>query len=95
MRLKAIIIILSILISILSPICFKITFSSHENVSVIATLDVCHAKDSISAVSLDTPAINETQFTLYMLHSIASYDASRHLSKNILLVFQKEHPPRF
>ncbi|MFN3480547.1 MAG: hypothetical protein ACK415_09185 [Thermodesulfovibrionales bacterium] len=94
MRLKAIIVILSILLSILVPVSFEVTIADNNKVSVIATLDVCHAKSPISASAQDIPLINEAQCALCEVDFTGYIKLSNPHSEYLIITFQKERPPR-
>lgn len=95
MRLKAIIVILSILLSILAPVSFEVTISDNGKVSVIASLDVCHAKSPMSSAAPDMPVINESQCILCEVDFASLIKLSSPNSEYFLITFQKERPPRF
>ncbi|HAK87793.1 MAG: hypothetical protein A2X55_10850 [Nitrospirae bacterium GWB2_47_37] len=94
MRLKAIIVILSILLSIFAPVSFEITFTDSGRVSVIATLDVCHAKSPMSPATPDMPVINESQCASCIIDFAGLIKLSNPHSRHFLITFQKEQPPR-
>ncbi len=94
MRLKAIILILSILLSILAPVSFEATVADNGNVSVIATLDVCHANSPMSITAGDMPVINESQYALCGVDFASFIKLSNHYSDYLLITSQIEQPPR-
>ncbi|MDI6728703.1 MAG: hypothetical protein QMD44_07250 [Thermodesulfovibrionales bacterium] len=94
MRLKAIIVILSILLSILAPVSFEVTITDNGKVSVIATHDVCHAKSPMSAAAPDISVIHENQCTLCGVDFAGFIKLSNSNSEYLLITFPKEQPPR-
>lgn len=95
MRVKAIIIIMSILLSILAPVPSEATITDDSKVLAIATLDVCHAKSPMSSASQDMPVINEGQCSLCAFDLVDFIKLSNPHSGYLIITFQKEHPPRF
>jgi hypothetical protein len=94
MRLKAIILIVTLSLSIFAPVSFALNISDNGKISVITTLDVCHAKGSLASAS-DMPVINETQCSVCEFCSVAAHNISNFHFKDIPVIFQKERPPRF
>ena len=94
MRLKAIIVIISLALAIVAPLSFTINISDSGKVSVITTLDVCHAKGSMISAASDAPVIGESQCTVCGFYLAGFLKILNFHSKDIPVVFQKEQPPR-
>jgi hypothetical protein len=92
MKIRSILILITLSLSIFSPLSVSITPSNNQ--SYILTLDVCHASGSAVSVSADIPALQESPHKLCPL-GLCGYtriiDPSCKLS---LIASDLERPPK-
>lgn len=93
MRMKSIIILLSLLAAIFSPISINISLA--DNGAYIVTLDVCHASGSSLSLDSHMPVIDEHPCKICPLEFVGFAGMSKQRSELDILSFQLERPPRF
>jgi hypothetical protein len=92
MKIQAILIVIVLSLSILSPL--SISISPLDDHSYILTLDVCHASGSAVSVSADFPALQEAPCKLSPL-GLCGYARIIDLScKPSLIASDLERPPK-
>jgi len=94
MRLKALIVLIALITSILTPVSFGV-YSVDNKTTVIVTLDLCSAAAG-HAVSVNTESavIYESPCRLVQLMFAGFYDSNEPAFNQFLLAFLREHPPR-
>ncbi len=93
MKLKATIILISLVMSILSPLSFG-GYSLDNQTPVIITLDVCRTTTPSLSVNAELPVIYESTCRLVHSEFAGFYDGSNPTFNPFLIAFQKDHPPR-
>jgi len=94
MKIRAFILTLFLIASILSPLSFHCDNSSNEKFPSIAAIDVCHGSAPSLSVNSETPVIYEYQSIQPSLWFTGLYESISPASNPFLIVFQKEKPPR-
>lgn len=92
MRVKGILILLVLTISIIPPLTINISPSSNE--ASILTLNICHALNPILSTNSDSPCLFESSFKEIKLE-VSNIQKEIEPVPNLFLVsFQIEHPPK-
>ncbi len=92
MRLKSIIVLLAIAISIFSPLSVHLTIA-HGQTS-IGTFDVCHAGSLALSTIDDTPCVSQPLYRPCLPSCVEGAEILDPTPKLFLSTFQVEHPPK-
>ncbi len=95
MRLSGTLILLTILLSLLSPLTVHAAVSPDHSVTYLVTLDVCHAPGSPVSVNTDTPSLHESPGIPMPFAPLEFIEACKPVFVSFLFSFPIEQPPRF
>lgn len=92
MRIRTVLILIALSVSIISPLSAHISVSS--NGTFLITLDVCIAAGCALSVNQYLPCLYEYQFEFPVLEITDLFDNSNPAFKPLLIAFQMDRPPR-
>jgi len=92
--LSSILILIVLIVGILLPLHINITNASNNGTASIFNLNVCYTKDSAMSVNADIPVLHECPCDQILLEFVGSCEVPNPTLEPLLIVFQKEHPPR-
>jgi hypothetical protein len=93
MRWKAIIVLLTIALSIIVPPSLSVTIADGGH-SMIGTLDICHSATPALSSNGDMPCVNECQCNPVPLAQHKAFEIVNPPCKPLLIAFQDERPPK-
>jgi hypothetical protein len=93
MRLKALIVLVTIAFSIVGPPSLSLTLSDGGH-ATIGTLDVCHSTTPALSSEGDMPCLNESPDYPFPLALSKASEIVNPLNKPLLIAFQDERPPQ-
>jgi|Deesub1362A_J573_1020465.scaffolds.fasta_scaffold21878_2 hypothetical protein len=93
MRLKALIVLIALITSILTPVSFGV-YSIDNQTTVIVTLDLCSAAGHSLSVNTESAVLYESPSRLVQLMFAGFYDSIDPAFNPFLLAFLSDHPPR-
>ena len=93
MKLKAVIVLLALGLSIALPPSLAL-MTTHGNQAAIVTLDVCHAAAPALSSNGEMPCVNVCTFHALPLSQLMASESSAPLSKPFFIAFQDERPPK-
>jgi hypothetical protein len=92
MRIKGILILIVLTLSIIPPLAINISPSSNE--ASLFTLDVCHTSNQILSTNSDSPCLFETSFKEIKLEVSNIQEEIEPVLNLFLTDFQIDHPPK-
>ncbi|MEW6738855.1 MAG: hypothetical protein AB1325_02975 [Nitrospirota bacterium] len=93
MKIKSILVLIAIIVSIASPFHPAVSYASDSNGTKIFTLDVCNASSPSLSVNADMPFVYECPCKHISLGFASFYEGLNPVFNTFLVVFQKEYPP--
>ncbi len=93
MKVKVVLVLIGMSISIMSPLSINISHSG--NGTFFFTLDVCNAAGSARSVTSDMPVLHECPCKVLPAGFIGFCEVSNPMFNLSLIPFQKERPPKF
>ena len=93
MRLKALIVLIALITSILTPLSIGV-YSIDNKTTVILTLDLCSAAGHTLSVNTENAVIYESPCRFIQLMFAGFYDSVDPAFNQFLLAFLSDHPPR-
>jgi hypothetical protein len=94
MKSKAILILVVLVVSVLSPFTVNIAMSSPDGVQYLVSLDVCHASGAFVSTNADSPLLLESPCKPVPFESVVYLEPSSLLYVPALYFSRLERPPR-
>jgi hypothetical protein len=95
MKAICVIVLLSVVISIMTPLHITIVAIENEGDTMICILDVCNTSGLFLSSNSESPSLYETQFAFLISYLTSYYDYDNSISKPSVVLFQKERPPKY
>lgn len=92
MKISTFFLLASLMLTITAP--FTLHISPADNITVLVTLDVCHASNAAISVNGETPAVQQSIFILALYSLTEYYDAANFPTKPSVVISQKDRPPK-
>ncbi len=92
MKLKSVIVLFAVVVSILSPLSLHLTIA-HGTAS-IEGLDVCHAGSFALSPGHDAPCVNEPIYRPYLPSHCYNAEMFDPTMRILVIAFLEEHPPK-
>ncbi|MEK6672261.1 MAG: hypothetical protein AABY42_02160 [Nitrospirota bacterium] len=94
MRLVNLVLLIVIFVSIITPFLPDISYSPDKGMSVIFTLDVCHASSPSLSVNTEMPTIYECPYRHVPLAFMGFYETSNPIFNPFIISYPIEKPPK-
>lgn len=94
MRLSGALLLISLIVSVVTPLAIRLSISSGTRTASIVTLDVCHAAASVLSVNADTASLHECSCNPVPLEIATLLEAHKALFVTSLFSVQRERPPK-
>ncbi len=90
---SALILLITLICSVLSPLTVQISSAPNSNVTYLVTLDVCHASSSPGSINTEMPFYCEDSMELAGLEETLRYHLSSQVSVPVRISSLDERPP--
>jgi len=94
MKLKSLLVLIMLIASVVVPAKLYISTSQNSQMTIIITLDVCHASDASLSVNTDIPSLHECLCNPVLFESEALLTVNKTSSASSWFSIQIERPPR-
>ncbi len=93
MRVKALIVLIALISSIMTPVSFNV-YSSKNKTTIIVTLDVCNAAGHSVSVNSESAIVYELPCRFVQLMFNGFYEIIEPAFFQFILAFLSDHPPK-
>lgn len=94
MRLKSVLILIVLGLSVISSSAITVPASPFSNGTFLVTLDVCHSANPAVSANSDMPYLHEISNQPFVLEHVIAHKSVDSVLKQFVIVFPKEHPPK-
>ena len=94
MRLKSVLILIVLCLSVISLSAVTASASPFSNGTFLITLDVCHASNPAVSANSDMPCLHEISTQPFLLEYAGAYNSLDQLLGQFVSISQKDRPPK-